>query len=414
MTGTTNSSIQNENPDSEPVAWFLNMWNEADEVLKSEVRWGSPSVAEIGWAEHNGHDIEYLYDRAPVATGRPRLDREVVARSIDPPAWERHDVIVGFFQREVGADTHQETYGRMWRAGVRTPAEATAWLLQDDTIIGYGLTDSLAAADRVVETYDTAPLQQNGQASSNVTPPNPTRPVTDDPTWIVVKERDLLRQAIVRYGDRSRMGTVEPQELQQAIDDAFEAVPAEQTRFSVARSMIDAGYFDTVHAVAPSLVEDVLANPVRETPWKWYAGQNDEWFALGPFDTREELLKQAEGERLGEFFDDTDGAWKLAFHVVEARSDSLRLADYVDVESLLERADERLESSDRMTEVDEGPIFDCSPEEQLDLELRIKGTCNRWQAIHGVKFHVKSFSHTRNGERVALSRPIWEKIGSDA
>ena len=40
-------------------------------------------------------------------------------------------------------------------------------------------------------------------------------------TDIITKERDLLRKAIVRYGDRSRMGFVEPSELQQAIDDAF-------------------------------------------------------------------------------------------------------------------------------------------------------------------------------------------------
>lgn len=413
MTGTITLPIKHEDGGDEPVAWFMNLWNEAGEDLKGEVRWGSPSVAEIEWAEHNGHDIEHLYDRAPVSAGRPRLDREVIARSIDPLAWERHDVIVGFFQREVGADSHQETYGRMWRGGVRTPAEATAWLLQDDTMIGFGLAASLAAADRVVATYDAAPLLDR-RTPSSVAPPSPARSVTDDPAWIVVKERDLLRQAIVRYGDRSRMGTVEPQELQQAIDDAFEAVPAEQTRFSIARSMIEAGYFDTVHAVAPSLVEDVLANPVRETPWKWYAGQNDEWFAVGPFDTREELLKQAEGERLGEFFDDADATWKLAFHVVEARSDPLRLADYVDVESLLERAEESLEASDRMTEVDEGPIFDCSPEEQLDLELRIKSACDRWQAVHGVKFHVKSFSHSRNGERVVLSSPVEEKVGSEA
>jgi hypothetical protein len=43
----------------------------------------------------------------------------------------------------------------------------------------------------------------------------------------MLKQRDneirLLQQAIVRYGDHSRMGTVEPMELQQAIDRAFEA-----------------------------------------------------------------------------------------------------------------------------------------------------------------------------------------------
>jgi len=34
-------------------------------------------------------------------------------------------------------------------------------------------------------------------------------------------EIDLLRQAVVRYCDHSRMGTVEPMSVQQAIDDAF-------------------------------------------------------------------------------------------------------------------------------------------------------------------------------------------------
>ncbi|MEP3669945.1 MAG: hypothetical protein ABJN42_24815 [Roseibium sp.] len=39
------------------------------------------------------------------------------------------------------------------------------------------------------------------------------------------QEISLLRQAIVRYGDKARMGTVEPMALQQAIDRAFEAQP---------------------------------------------------------------------------------------------------------------------------------------------------------------------------------------------
>lgn len=33
----------------------------------------------------------------------------------------------------------------------------------------------------------------------------------------------LLRQALAKYGDRARMATVEPIDLQQAIDRAFEA-----------------------------------------------------------------------------------------------------------------------------------------------------------------------------------------------
>lgn len=44
-------------------------------------------------------------------------------------------------------------------------------------------------------------------------------------TAFLAKERDLLRQAVVRYCDHSRIGTVEPAGLQQVIDDAFAAAP---------------------------------------------------------------------------------------------------------------------------------------------------------------------------------------------
>ena len=62
-------------------------------------------------------------------------------------------------------------------------------------------------------------LAENGSdaAPSPAAPASAAEPV--DP--FIVKERDLLRQAIVRYCDHTRMGTVEPPELQQVIDDAF-------------------------------------------------------------------------------------------------------------------------------------------------------------------------------------------------
>ncbi|THV13765.1 hypothetical protein [Rhizobium rhizophilum] len=43
-------------------------------------------------------------------------------------------------------------------------------------------------------------------------------------------EIELLRVALVRYGDRLRMSTVEPMALQQAIDAAFESTPSPQPR----------------------------------------------------------------------------------------------------------------------------------------------------------------------------------------
>jgi hypothetical protein len=43
----------------------------------------------------------------------------------------------------------------------------------------------------------------------------------DDDSAYLRKERDLLRQAVVRYCDHRRMGTAEPAALQRVIDDAF-------------------------------------------------------------------------------------------------------------------------------------------------------------------------------------------------
>lgn len=46
----------------------------------------------------------------------------------------------------------------------------------------------------------------------------------------LLAERDLLRTALQRYADKSRMGFVEPSELQQVIDDALAAAPSPETR----------------------------------------------------------------------------------------------------------------------------------------------------------------------------------------
>lgn len=229
-----------------------------------------------------------------------------------------------------------------------------------------------------------------------------------DAPWIVSKERDLLRLAIVRYGDRSRMGAVEPRELQQVIDDAFETLPHEAARLTSTRRGIEGNSLSYESPLDDVVEEDVVGRQ-PETPWKWYAGENDETFSVGPFDSREAVLNEAKGQRLGESQDE-NGAFTLTFHVVEARTDPLRLADFVDAETFLDDAETSLENDNRLMDEEEGPFFNCSPEEQLDLELRLKSCCDRWQAVHGLRFPVKSFSHTRNGQRVVIGadegRPV--------
>jgi len=68
-----------------------------------------------------------------------------------------------------------------------------------------GITDErIRPEDRKQQVGSICPLPFAGRTDSHLT-----------------KERDLLRKAVARYCDRSRMGTVEPAELQRVIDDAF-------------------------------------------------------------------------------------------------------------------------------------------------------------------------------------------------
>lgn len=136
--------------------------------------------------------------------------------------------------------------------------------------------------------------------------------------------------------------------------------------------------------------------------WKWYAGSDEENFSIGPCDTREEALAQATDERCGEFKDD---GWKLSIYLVEARKDPIRLADYIDVEQMLERADEAVSGSDRASEYDDLPYFDLSAQQIDDLIERIKRACDAWQAEHNIIPAMYTFSSCRKHEHVIIALP---------
>ena len=118
---------------------------------------------------------------------------------------------------------------------------------------------------------------------------------------------------------------------------------------------------------------------ITQGNWKWWAGSDEEWMSIGPCDTREEVIADATSERMGEFQDEHDGEWKLGFHITEARQDPLRIADWIEADRLLERADESLCDSDRVSyEHEDGPWFDVTIEQGKDLEERIKRACDEW------------------------------------
>lgn len=140
--------------------------------------------------------------------------------------------------------------------------------------------------------------------------------------------------------------------------------------------------------------------------WGWWAGPDEERCTIGPCASREEVIAAAQAEAMGEFQDD-DGAWKLGFWICEAEKRPLRLAEWIEADQLLERAEETLADSDRVgCDGDDGPWFEATVEQEADFRKRIAAACDEWQAAHGLVFTCMTFSNSRKHERVVCERPL--------
>ena len=138
--------------------------------------------------------------------------------------------------------------------------------------------------------------------------------------------------------------------------------------------------------------------------WQWWAGEHG-WKTVGPEPTREAVIEAAVAEHCGED-EDENGNRFLAFEIIEARQDPLRLADWVRAEGMLEQAEEGVADSDRTSgEYDEGPWFGCTKEQEADLVERVKAACDEWQLAHGLRFTTMTFSHSRNHEDIVVPLP---------
>ncbi|WP_417724605.1 hypothetical protein [Salipiger sp.] len=147
------------------------------------------------------------------------------------------------------------------------------------------------------------------------------------------------------------------------------------------------------------------AEAPEEGGWHWWAGVGDEWFTVGPCPTREAAIQDMMDDGTAEFLDTSEGhpVWTHSFHIAEARQDPLRLADWIGLETILERADEWLADSDRvLSENDDGPWFEATAAQAEDLQDRISRACDEWQAAHGLVFTSRTFSHQRNEEHVVV------------
>lgn len=124
----------------------------------------------------------------------------------------------------------------------------------------------------------------------------------------------------------------------------------------------------------------------------WYHADcedSESWF--GACATREEAIEDGKDEYDGSFF------------VCRASNPPLRLADWINADDVLERADEQIADSDRVGgEWDEGPWFEASPEQAADLAARLREACDDWQAAHGLVFTCRTLADISTPELVTI------------
>ena len=114
--------------------------------------------------------------------------------------------------------------------------------------------------------------------------------------------------------------------------------------------------------------------------WKWWAGTNEEYYHSSA-DTREEAIACLDGE---------------GGYICEARIDPIALAGFIDADWIIERAEEGVERSENIDEV-----FEITPAQQADLQLRLREASDQWQLENGLVFKSDLFSSSRNMEAIS-------------
>jgi hypothetical protein len=128
----------------------------------------------------------------------------------------------------------------------------------------------------------------------------------------------------------------------------------------------------------------------------WYYTTDPEGIWHGRCSSREEAIEIGRDEHAGE-----------NYFVAWAVNDPIRLADWIEADSILERADESLADSDRVCyEYDDQPHFEATPEQERDLIARLQRACDEWQAAHKLVFTVNTFSKMGKPELISASEKL--------
>ena len=97
----------------------------------------------------------------------------------------------------------------------------------------------------------------------------------------------------------------------------------------------------------------------------WYSSNDEECWAGGPYDTREEAEVEAKANE-----------HRL---IVQATKTPIRVSCFFDQADFIEQAEEGLYD---IANEDGDPILDFTPEVNLDLQARVRAEIDEWQVAH--------------------------------
>lgn len=122
--------------------------------------------------------------------------------------------------------------------------------------------------------------------------------------------------------------------------------------------------------------------------WGWWAGQSDEWFEVGPCDTRADAIIEAAADEIGRYQRPGESAARLHLHVARAQVQHINLAQWFgpdDIKFWLERAGERMDENGAGADFDGNhhPLAEISNQDVADLLASIRSAIWHWQERKG-------------------------------
>lgn len=137
--------------------------------------------------------------------------------------------------------------------------------------------------------------------------------------------------------------------------------------------------------------------------WNWWASYDGgERLTIGPAKSRDELIQMLRSDRCGEYQDD-QGQWRLKAHICEYRDNNQDLAEWLDVEEILDLAAERMDDNGCGAEEDcPHPLEEITPDQANDLQATIRAAVREWQQRHRLPLHCWYFRESRNSETLDI------------